>query len=76
MGEIVRSSHPYRLRGTDHTQDLDKEDEVPLKQVEYHQLEPYHLKELEVKKQHEEAKAQYLYENKGFSREGGEGDGY
>ncbi|KAH6917344.1 hypothetical protein BKA70DRAFT_1418098 [Coprinopsis sp. MPI-PUGE-AT-0042] len=32
--------------------------------------------ELEVKKQHEEAKAQYLYENKGFSREGGEGDGY
>ncbi|KAG2023448.1 hypothetical protein CC2G_001101 [Coprinopsis cinerea AmutBmut pab1-1] len=56
--------------------DLDKEDDVPLKQVEYHQLEPYHIKELEHKKLHEEAKAQYLFEHNGFSREGGEGDGY
>lgn len=56
--------------------DLDTEDDIPLKQVDYHELEPYHLAEVEAKKQREEAKAQILYENKGFCREGGEGDGY
>ncbi|KAJ3511658.1 hypothetical protein NMY22_g15584 [Coprinellus aureogranulatus] len=56
--------------------DLDKEDDVPLKQVEYHLLEPYHLKELDDKKIREEAKAQILLQTKGFSKEGGEGDGY
>ncbi|KAJ3503145.1 hypothetical protein NMY22_g18352 [Coprinellus aureogranulatus] len=86
MGEIVRSvslgsSPPLRssalsvLQLTD-TQDLDKEDDVPLKQVEYHLLEPYHLKELDDKKIREEAKAQILLQTKGFSKEGGEGDGY
>lgn len=56
--------------------DLDKEDDVPLKQVEYHLLEPYHLKELDDKKIREEIKANILLETKGFSKEGGEGDGY
>ncbi|TEB34999.1 Sm-like ribonucleo protein [Coprinellus micaceus] len=56
--------------------DLDKEDDVPLKQVEYHLLEPYHLKELDDKKIREEAKAHTLLHTKGFSKEGGEGDGY
>ncbi|KAF7320279.1 U6 snRNA-associated Sm-like protein LSm1 [Mycena kentingensis (nom. inval.)] len=49
--------------------DLDLEDEVPLgQQVEWPQLEPYHKKDVEVKKQREEAKAQVLYEQKGFSK--------
>ncbi|KAJ2913411.1 hypothetical protein MD484_g7011, partial [Candolleomyces efflorescens] len=56
--------------------DLDKEDDVPLKQVEYHLLEPYHLKELDIKKERDEAKSHILLETRGFSKEGGEGDGY
>ncbi|KAJ7492575.1 hypothetical protein FB451DRAFT_1218870 [Mycena latifolia] len=57
--------------------DLDLEDEIPQRrQVEYAALEPYHKNDVEVKKQREEAKAQILYEQKGFCKEGGEGDGY
>lgn len=58
-------------------QDLDLEDEIPQRrQVDYAALEPYHKNDVEVKKQREEAKAQILYEKKGFCKEGGEGDGY
>lgn len=57
-------------------QDLDREDDVPLKQVDYHLLEPYHKNDTEHKKQREEVKAQVLYERAGFCKEGGEGDGY
>lgn len=56
--------------------DLDREDEVPLKQVEWDALAPYHRHDTDVKKRREELKAQVLHEQKGFSKEGGEGDGY
>ncbi|KAK7064191.1 U6 snRNA-associated Sm-like protein LSm1 [Favolaschia claudopus] len=57
--------------------DLDLEDEVPQgRQVDYPALEPYHKKDVETKKQREEHKAQILYEQRGFCKEGGEGDGY
>ncbi|TRM66137.1 hypothetical protein BD626DRAFT_486828 [Schizophyllum amplum] len=56
--------------------DLDREDDVPLRRVEYKALEPYHLKEIEDKKKHEEVKEKVLFEQEGFSREGGEGDSY
>ena len=57
-------------------QDLDQEDEVPLRQVEWTVLEPYHKQEVANKKQREDFKSQFLYEEKGFCKEGGEGDGY
>ncbi|KII93511.1 hypothetical protein PLICRDRAFT_152308 [Plicaturopsis crispa FD-325 SS-3] len=56
--------------------DLDQEDEIPLRQVEYNVLEPYHKNDTAVKKSHDDAKADVLYEHKGFCKEGGEGDGY
>ena len=59
-----------------HFQDLDQEDDVPLRQVDWTVLEPYHKKDIADKKYHDEAKAQILYERKGFCKEGGEGDGY
>ena len=58
------------------SQDLDREDDIPLQQVEYNVLEPYHKNDIESKKQREEVRAQVLYEERGFCREGGEGDGY
>ena len=39
-------------------------------------LEPYHKHDTAAKKAEEELKAQVLYEQKGYCREGGEGDGY
>ncbi|KAF7784348.1 hypothetical protein Agabi119p4_513 [Agaricus bisporus var. burnettii] len=56
--------------------DLDKEDEVPLQQVDYRLLEPYVKQDVELKKQRDELKAKILYDHKGFCKEGGEGDGY
>ncbi|KAF4622846.1 hypothetical protein D9613_001844 [Agrocybe pediades] len=56
--------------------DLDKEDDIPLKQVDYDVLSAYHRQEAEEKKGREETKSQILYEQKGFCKEGGEGDGY
>ncbi|KAF7306965.1 U6 snRNA-associated Sm-like protein LSm1 [Mycena indigotica] len=57
--------------------DLDLEDDVPIgQQVEWVALEPYHKTDVETKKQREDAKAQILYDKKGFCKEGGEGDGY
>jgi len=56
--------------------DLDREDDVPLRQVEYSLLASYHKRDAESKKEREEAKSQILYEQKGFCKEGGEGDGY
>jgi U6 snRNA-associated Sm-like protein LSm1 len=57
-------------------QDLDQEDDVPLRQVDYKQLDDYYRQDVAVKKQREESKAKILYEQKGFCKEGGEGDGY
>ena len=57
-------------------QDLDAEDETPLRRVEYNVLEPYHKNDIDVKKKHEDVKSQVLFEQKGFCKEGGEGDGY
>ena len=59
-----------------HLQDLDQEDDVPLRQVDYKQLDDYYRQDVAAKKQKEEAKAKILYEQKGFCKEGGEGDGY
>jgi len=49
---------------------------VPLRQVDYKVLEGYHKHDIATKKQKDEVKAQILYEQKGFCKEGGEGDGY
>ncbi|EPQ60782.1 Sm-like ribonucleo protein [Gloeophyllum trabeum ATCC 11539] len=56
--------------------DLDQEDDVPLRQVEWNTLEPYHKEDIAAKKHREEYKANVLYEQRGFCKEGGEGDGY
>ncbi|KAG6842622.1 hypothetical protein C0991_000148 [Blastosporella zonata] len=56
--------------------DLDQEDDIPLQQVDWNTLEPYHKNEADAKKQREDAKSQILYEKNGFCKEGGEGDGY
>ncbi|KAF8642243.1 hypothetical protein AX16_009518 [Volvariella volvacea WC 439] len=56
--------------------DLDQEDDVPLQQVEYNLLEPYTRHDAEARRQRDEVKSQVLYEQNGFSKEGGEGDGY
>jgi hypothetical protein len=65
---------PYFIQ--DVSKDLDKEDEIPLQQVEWAVLEPYHRSDGDLKKQREDAKSQILFEKKGFCKEGGEGDGY
>lgn len=79
LGEIVRCN-TFLLSAPHLTpillQDLDQEEDVPIKQVDYTSLETYHKQELESKKEREEVKAQILYEQKGFCKEGGEGDGY
>jgi len=49
---------------------------VPLRQVDWHELEPIHKHDMELRRQREEVKAQILYDQKGYSKEGGEGDGY
>ncbi|ETW87253.1 hypothetical protein HETIRDRAFT_378076 [Heterobasidion irregulare TC 32-1] len=56
--------------------DLDQEDDLPLAGVNFHALEANHQYNTALKKQHDEFKAQVLYEQKGFCKEGGEGDGY
>lgn len=79
LGEIV-SSHHYAWCNTCSyavsRKDLDQEDEIPLQQVDYNVLEAYHKNDTAVKKRREDIKAQILYEQKGFCKEGGEGDGY
>jgi len=57
-------------------QDLDQEDDTPLVHVDYEALEEVHKEEVASKKVHEETKSQILHEQKGFCKEGGEGDGY
>lgn len=52
------------------------EDEVPLKQANYATLQLVHVHEMAEKKRRDHAKAQILFQQKGFCREGGEGDGY
>jgi len=56
--------------------DLDQEDDVPLQQVDYSVLDPYHKRDIAHKKACEDFKSKVLYEQKGFCKEGGEGDGY
>ena len=79
LGEIVRLPAPlfsYGLLIALPTQDLDQEDDVPLRQVDYQFLDPYHKNDIAKKKVREDFKAKVLYEQKGFCKEGGEGDGY
>jgi len=56
--------------------DLDQEDDVPLRPVPYQALKPIYLQEMADKRRRETAKAHVLFDQKGFCREGGEGDGY
>ncbi|KAI0348001.1 Sm-like ribonucleoprotein [Trametopsis cervina] len=56
--------------------DLDQEEDVPIRQVDWEVLHPYHIQDIADKKQRDEVKAQVLYEKRGFCKEGGEGDGY
>ncbi|KAG9050407.1 SM-like, degradation of cytoplasmic mRNAs and positively regulates transcription initiation [Tulasnella sp. UAMH 9824] len=56
--------------------DLDKEDNVPLTPVPLEHVIPPHRQEQEQRKIREVIKAKVLLEEKGFAKEGGEGDGY
>ena len=77
LGEIVRSPLTSLEASIDsESQDLDQEDDVPLRQVEWAVLEEFYKKEVAERKQREEVKAQILFERRGFCKEGGEGDGY
>lgn len=67
-------SPPLTFRFT--AQDLDVEDEVPLQPVPIQHIKPLQQQEVAVRKRRENVKAKVLYEQKGFCREGGEGDGY
>ena len=58
------------------SQDLDREDEVPLRSVPVEEIAFAHQEEADNRKQSEQAKSQILFEEKGFCKEGGEGDGY
>ena len=49
---------------------------MPLRQVDWETLEPYHHKDIADKKARDELKANVLFEQRGFCKEGGEGDGY
>ena len=55
---------------------MDVEDEIPLKPVPYETLKDIYAQEVAEKKHSEHDKSQVLYEERGFCREGGEGDGY
>jgi U6 snRNA-associated Sm-like protein LSm1 len=76
LGEIVHSFYILAEWYLIIMQDLDQEDDIPLRQLDYNVLEGYHKNDAEAKKRREEVKAQVLYEQKGFCKEGGEGDGY
>jgi U6 snRNA-associated Sm-like protein LSm1 len=79
LGEIVRIRAPRSrcIHVVDvSSQDLDQEDDVPLQQVDYSVLDPYHKRDIAHKKAREDFKSKVLYEQKGFCKEGGEGDGY
>ncbi|KDQ12970.1 hypothetical protein BOTBODRAFT_34111 [Botryobasidium botryosum FD-172 SS1] len=56
--------------------DLDLEDTVPLIPVTLQAVIPIHLEDLEARRRRDAQKAKILYEQHGFCREGGEGDGY
>lgn len=56
--------------------DLDQEDDIALRQVDWNVLEPHHRDEVEAKRLREESKSKILFERNGFCKEGGEGDGY
>ncbi|KAH7344994.1 Sm-like ribonucleoprotein [Rhizoctonia solani] len=56
--------------------DLDREDEMPLRPVPLEEIGYAHQEEADKRKQSEQVKAQILYDEKGFCKEGGEGDGY
>lgn len=57
-------------------QDLNAEDEVPLQPVPLKDLEGPYKREVDMRKKREAEKTRILFEGLGFSKEGGEGDGY
>jgi U6 snRNA-associated Sm-like protein LSm1 len=76
MGEIVRNLYLIDASTNQKTKDLDAEDEVPLQNVPIQELEPHYKQESDLRKRAETEKAKVLFETLGFSKEGGEGDGY
>ncbi|KAH7104352.1 Sm-like ribonucleoprotein [Auriculariales sp. MPI-PUGE-AT-0066] len=57
--------------------DLDVEDDIPLQQIPYKgHMDKIQDEDFEARKRREATKATVLYEKKGFTREGGEGDWY
>lgn len=77
LGEIVRTqAHAENTFTLMSPQDLDQEDDIPLQQVDYSVLDSYHRRDIANKKAREDFKSKILYEQKGFCKEGGEGDGY
>jgi hypothetical protein len=80
LGEIARISciyHSFGLRNlTSSRQDLDLEDDLPLRRLPWNVIDAYRQQDLAVKKQQDDIKAQILFQQKGFCKEGGEGDSY
>ena len=76
LGEIVRPNQVLFTVRHNVAQDLDQEDVVPLQSVPLANLQPLHKEEQEARKRRETIHAKILYEQKGFCKEGGEGDGY
>ena len=77
LGEIVsRITIPGSHAVHSSSKDLDVEDEVPLQKVQFDTLKHAYANDLANKKHREHDKAQVLYEQRGYCREGGEGDGY
>ena len=77
LGEVVRLQLVIALLPVfTISQDLDQEDDVPLRQVDWEALVPIHRQDTAEKKARDETKAKVLYEQQGFCKEGGEGDGY
>lgn len=80
LGEIVRVVSTPMQQSTSHartlSQDLDAEDEVPLQPVPLEMITAVHKEDFEARKRREAAKSSILHKQKGFSREGGEGDWY
>ncbi|KAF8314225.1 Sm-like ribonucleoprotein [Clavulina sp. PMI_390] len=56
--------------------DLDAEDEVPIQPAPVEVMMDLNRQEVDDRKRRENIKATVLYEEKGFCKEGGEGDGY
>jgi U6 snRNA-associated Sm-like protein LSm1 len=80
LGEIARISCTSYFCGLWNLklsrQDLDLEDDVPLRRLPWNVIDACRQQDIAAKKQHDDIKAQILFQQKGFCKEGGEGDSY